>query len=83
MLVAATSGVSAMIDPDGTVHGPTRTRSRADVLVRAVSGCERRLPSLDAWRAGPEWALVAIGLAGLVLAAVVRRRRERDRTAAE
>jgi hypothetical protein len=30
--------------------------------------------------AGPEWVVVAIGLAGLVLAAVARRRRERDRT---
>jgi apolipoprotein N-acyltransferase len=78
VLVAATSGVSAVIDPDGHLQARTDVFT-ADVLVRVVSG---RTGDTLAGRvgAGPEWAVVAIGLAGLVLAAVARRRRARDRT---
>jgi apolipoprotein N-acyltransferase len=78
VLVAATSGVSAVIDPDGHLQARSDVFT-ADVLVRVVSG---RTGDTLAGRvgAGPEWVVVAIGLAGLVLAAVVRRRRERDRT---
>jgi apolipoprotein N-acyltransferase len=78
VLVAATSGVSAVIDPDGHLQARSDVFT-ADVLVRVVSG---RTGDTLAGRvgAGPEWAVVAIGLAGLVLAAVARRRRERDRT---
>jgi apolipoprotein N-acyltransferase len=76
VLVAATSGVSAVIDPDGHLQARSDVFS-ADVLVRAVSG---RDGSTLAGRvgAGPEWVVVAIGLAGLVLAAVARRRRTRE-----
>ena len=78
VLVAATSGVSAVIDPDGHLQARSDVFT-ADVLVRVVSG---RTGDTLAGRvgAGPEWVVVAIGLAGLVLAAVARRRRERDRT---
>jgi len=78
VLVAATSGVSAVIDPAGHLQARSDVFT-SDVLVRVVSG---RAGDTLAGRmgAGPEWAVVAIGLAGLVLAAVARRRRERDRT---
>jgi apolipoprotein N-acyltransferase len=72
VLVAATSGVSAIIAPDG--HEQARSDVfTADVLVRAVSG---RQGSTLAGRvgAGPEWIVVAIALAGLALAAAGRRR---------
>jgi apolipoprotein N-acyltransferase len=78
VLVAATSGVSAVIDPAGHLQARSDVFT-SDVLVRVVSG---RAGDTLAGRmgAGPEWAVVAIGLAGLALAAVARRRRERDRT---
>ena len=78
VLVAATSGVSAVIDPAGHLQARSDVFT-SDVLVRVVSG---RAGDTLAGRmgAGPEWAVVAIGLAGLVLAAVARPRRERDRT---
>jgi apolipoprotein N-acyltransferase len=64
VLVAATSGVSAVITPDG--HIPARSDVfTADVLVRAV---DVRVGSTLATRfgAGPEWVVVAAALAGLV-----------------
>jgi apolipoprotein N-acyltransferase len=72
VLVAATSGVSAVIDPDGHVAARSDVFT-ADVLVRTVSG---RQGSTLAGRvgAGPEWVIVVVALAGLALAAVVRRR---------
>ena len=78
VLVAATSGVSAVIDPDGHLQARSDVFT-ADVLVRVVSGREGDTLA-GRVGAGPEWVVVAIGLAGLVLAAVARRRRERDRT---
>ncbi len=71
VLVAATSGVSAVIEPDG--HVPARSDVfTADVLVRAV---EVREGSTLATRlgAGPEWGMVAVALAALLWAAVGRR----------
>jgi apolipoprotein N-acyltransferase len=72
VMVAATSGVSAVIAPDGHLQARSDVFT-ADVLVRTVSG---RQGSTLAGRvgAGPEWVVVAIALAGLALAAVVRRR---------
>ena len=78
VLVAATSGVSAVIDPDGHLQARSDVFT-ADVLVRVVSGREGDTLA-GRVGAGPEWVVVAIGLAGLVLAAGARRRRERDRT---
>jgi apolipoprotein N-acyltransferase len=66
VLVAATSGVSAVISPDGHVRARSDVFT-ADVLVRAV---EVRAGSTLATRlgAGPEWAVVAVALAGLLWA---------------
>ena len=51
VLVAATSGVSAVIDPDGHLQARSDVFT-ADVLVRVVSGA-RGIPSLDAWGPAP------------------------------
>jgi apolipoprotein N-acyltransferase len=77
VLVAATSGISAVIAPDGHLRARSDVFT-TDVLVRTVSG---RQGSTLAGRvgAGPEWVVVAIALAGLALAAV-RRRRARDQS---
>jgi apolipoprotein N-acyltransferase len=66
VLVAATSGVSAVIAPDGTVAQHT-TLFTPDVLVARVS---LRSGTTLATRLGsmPEWVLVAVGLVGLVTA---------------
>lgn len=71
VLVAATSGVSAVIDPSGHLQARSDVFT-PDVLVRSVEG---RQGSTLAGRvgAGPEWGIVAVALAGLALA-VVRRR---------
>jgi apolipoprotein N-acyltransferase len=66
VLVAATSGVSAVIAPDGTVEQETRLFT-PDVLVARVplsSG------TTLATRLGPapEWALVALGVVGMAAA---------------
>jgi apolipoprotein N-acyltransferase len=75
VLVAATSGVSAVSEPDGHLTARSDVFT-ADVLVRTVSG---RQGTTLAGRlgAGPEWVVVAIALAGLVLAAWHRRTRSR------
>jgi apolipoprotein N-acyltransferase len=76
VLVAATSGVSAVIGPDGHLQARSDVFT-ADVLVRTVSG---RQGSTLAGRmgTGPEWVVVAIALAGL--APAVRRRRTPNRS---
>jgi apolipoprotein N-acyltransferase len=74
VLVAATSGVSAVISPDG--HVPARSDVfTADVLVRAVEVREGATLATR-WGAGPEWVVVAVALAALV-GAVARSRRTR------
>jgi apolipoprotein N-acyltransferase len=79
VMVAATSGVSAVIDPDGHLAARSDVFT-PDVLVRSVQG---RQGSTLAGRvgAGPEWVVVAIAFLGLALA--VRRRRPRDRAVPE
>ncbi len=72
VLVAATSGVSAVIAPDGTVEQHT-TLFTPDALVARVplgSGTTlaTRLGSL------PEWILVALGVVGLATALAVAQR---------
>ena len=72
VLVAATSGVSAVIDPDGHLQARSDVFT-ADVLVRTVSGRQGSTLS-GRLGAGPEWAVVVIALAGLGLAGAGRRR---------
>ena len=79
VLVAATSGVSAVIEPDGHLSARSGVFT-PDVLVRAVPG---RQGTTLAGRAGagPEWIVVAIALLGPGLA--VLRRRLRDQAVLE
>ena len=70
VLVAATSGVSAVIAPDGTVNQETRLFT-PDALVARVP---LRSGTTLATRLGPapEWALVALGVVGLAAALVMQ-----------
>lgn len=72
VLVAATSGVSAVIAPDGAVEQQTKLFT-PDALVARVS---LRSGTTLATRLGPapEWVLVALGLLGVVAALVVQSR---------
>lgn len=75
VLVAATSGVSAVIDP----HGRVVVRSKVftpDILVESVPVSDRRTLAtrLGAW---PEWVLTGIGLLAAAVAVGVGRRSER------
>jgi apolipoprotein N-acyltransferase len=76
VLVAATSGVSAVIGPDGTVRQQTRLFT-PDALVAAVP---LRTTTTLATSAGAaiEWALVVIGVGALVVAVLRGRRRPGD-----
>jgi apolipoprotein N-acyltransferase len=69
VLVAATSGVSAVITPDGTVKQRTKLFT-PDALVARVP---LRSGTTLATRLGPlpEWMLVAVGLFGVAAALVV------------
>ncbi|MGH3754463.1 MAG: apolipoprotein N-acyltransferase [Pseudonocardiaceae bacterium] len=73
VLVAATSGVSAVIAPDGTVEQHT-TLFTPDVLVARVP---LRSGTTLATRLGPapEWSLVALGVLGVAAGALTRRGR--------
>ncbi|MGH3763836.1 MAG: apolipoprotein N-acyltransferase [Pseudonocardiaceae bacterium] len=80
VLVAATSGVSAVIAPDGTVEQQTRLFT-PDALVARVP---LRSSTTLATRLGsaPEWALVALGAVGVAAAIVHGRRSAGDRSRA-
>jgi apolipoprotein N-acyltransferase len=72
VLVAATSGVSAVIAPDGTVKQETRLFT-PDAL---VAGVPLRSGTTLATQLGPapEWALVALGVVGLAAALIMHGR---------
>ncbi|MBW8483448.1 apolipoprotein N-acyltransferase [Actinomadura parmotrematis] len=73
ILVAATSGISAIVAPDGRmIH-----RSREFVPDVAVAGVAARTGRTVADRAGagPEWALTALGLGAAAAAGVLGRRK--------
>ena len=76
VLVAATSGASAVIAPDGTVQQRTGLFTAdalvADVPLRTTTTLATRLG------AAPEWLLVTIGVAALLLAVLRSRRSERS-----
>ena len=77
VLVASTSGISAIIAPDGRVGQRSKVFTRT-VLVARVP-LRDSLTIADRLGAGSEWALVGIGLVGCA-AAVMRARRSRRRT---
>ncbi|MGH3868702.1 MAG: apolipoprotein N-acyltransferase [Pseudonocardiaceae bacterium] len=71
VLVAATSGVSAVIAPDGTVEQRT-TLFTPDALVARVP--LRSGTMLATWLGSlPEWVLVVLGVVGLATALTVQR----------
>ena len=72
VLVAATSGVSAVIAPDGTVTQETRLFTPAAL----VAGVLLRSSTTLATRLGPapEWALVTLGVVGVAAALMMRGR---------
>jgi apolipoprotein N-acyltransferase len=74
--VAATSGISAIVAPDGSVAQSSTLFTPAVF----VDGIAQRHSTTVAQRlgAGPEWALTALGGAGLLMVAL-RRRRGRGR----
>jgi apolipoprotein N-acyltransferase len=71
VLVAATSGVSAAISPDGTVEQETRLFT-PDALVARIP---LRSGTTLATRLGafPEWTLMTLGVVGVVAALMMRR----------
>ena len=74
VVVAATSGSSAVITPDGTVAQWTGLFV-PDVLVAQVS-LRSSVTLATRLGAGPEWVLVALGVTAATAAAVARRRDE-------
>jgi len=71
-IIATTSGVSATIDPDGTVTASTQ-QFTPDVLVdrtvlRDTTTLATRLRSV------PEWVLTALGVTAIITAVMIRRR---------
>ncbi|MCE6997598.1 apolipoprotein N-acyltransferase [Saccharothrix sp. S26] len=75
VIVAATSGVSAIVAPDGTVTRRTGLFT-ADALVATVGlrGEATLATRLGAW---PEWVMTALGLTAVAIALTVTRRRTR------
>ena len=72
VVVATTSGVSAMITADGTVVRSSR-QFTPDVLVERIA-LRDTTTLATRWRSAPEWALVACGLVAVGVAAATRRR---------
>ncbi len=79
VLVAATSGVSAIIQPDGHLAARSDVFT-TDVLVRAVP-IERRVTLATRLGALPEWVLVGVAAAAVGVAAVTGATRRRRRPA--
>ncbi|MFE9749979.1 apolipoprotein N-acyltransferase [Saccharothrix saharensis] len=75
VIVAATSGVSAIVAPDGAVTRRTGLFT-ADALVATVPlrGEATLATRLGAW---PEWVMTALGLMAVAIALTVTRRRTR------
>jgi apolipoprotein N-acyltransferase len=72
-LMASTVGVSGFVTPDGRVDGATGFNTAAVVTREIQPGGGRTLATRAAY--WPEVALVALAVAALVVAGVVRRRR--------
>jgi apolipoprotein N-acyltransferase len=73
VVVAATSGVSAVIAPDGTVEQETSLFTPGALVARVPL----RSGTTPATRLGsaPEWVMAALGVSGMAAALVVQRRR--------
>jgi apolipoprotein N-acyltransferase len=80
VLVASTSGISAVLEPDGRVVASSKIFTQK-VLVARVP-LRDTLTIADRLGAGPELVLALIGVAGLVgsAAAIVTARRSRRRS---
>lgn len=74
VLIASTSGISAMIAPDGTIVSQTRQFTPA--LLQAEVGMHTTLTLADRVDAWPEWLLAAAGVLAWALAAPAARRRD-------
>jgi apolipoprotein N-acyltransferase len=72
VVIAATSGISAVIAPDGTVvrRSGLFTPAAFDLPIAQRTGTTLA----DRVRSGPEWTLTALGVAAVVAAAVRSRR---------
>jgi apolipoprotein N-acyltransferase len=72
VLVAATSGISAVVRPDGDVQARSRELTTAtlvaDVPLRTARTVASRLGAV------PEWALAALGVGAAAVATVLARR---------
>jgi apolipoprotein N-acyltransferase len=80
VVVAATSGISAIVAPDGTIERSSKLFTPA-VFVEEIA---QRHSTTVAQRLGaaPEWVLATIGAAALGAAAGPWQRRRRDKGAA-
>jgi apolipoprotein N-acyltransferase len=78
VVIAATSGISAIIAPDGSVMRRSQlfTPAAFDQPIAQRTGTT----IADRVRSGPEWALTGLGVAAVVAAVVVRSRRGRGRS---
>nr|WP_233604220.1 apolipoprotein N-acyltransferase [Micromonospora sp. HM5-17] len=74
-LMASTVGVSAFVDPDGSVHQATSMNTQA-VLVRELRLAATRTLATRLG-AAPEWVLVAAVIAALIAASHLRRANRR------
>jgi apolipoprotein N-acyltransferase len=80
VVIAATSGISAIIAPDGAVVRRSALFTPAAFDERIAQRTSTTLA--DRVGSGPEWALTALGVAGVMaggVAGVLRARRERSR----
>jgi apolipoprotein N-acyltransferase len=81
VLVAATSGISAIIAPDGTVTASAPEFTAASLVERvALRDALTVADRLGTW---PEWLLGALGLVGMAWAAAARGIRSDDDSATE
>lgn len=76
VVVAATSGVSAIVRPDGSVAASTGLFTPAALVARVPLRATTTLS--DRLGPAPEWAMTVVGLAALAAALVGRRRKRKQ-----
>ncbi|TQF07147.1 apolipoprotein N-acyltransferase [Kitasatospora acidiphila] len=76
VLIAATSGISAVIRPDGTIESRTQELVPAELSANVPLRDGRTLA--DKVGAAPEWALAGVGLLACGGAVLIGRRRDRS-----